>query len=180
MLRITIPGGELLNEATNEFITAKPQTIQLEHSLVSLAKWESKWKVPFLSKKNITIEQTVDYIRCMTVTQNVDPNLYHFVTNENVDQVNAYIGDSMTATWFSEDEKGKSSREQITAELIYYWMIALGIPFECQKWHLNRLLTLIRVCNVKNTPPKKTSMRQRYSRNASLNAKRRKALHTRG
>ena len=116
----------------------------------------------------------------MTVTQNVDPNLYRFVTNENVEQVNRYISDSMTATWFNEEEKGKTSREQVTAELIYYWMISLGIPFECQKWHLNRLLTLIRVCNVKNTPPKKTSMRQRYSRNSALNAKRRKALHTRG
>lgn len=180
MLRITIPAIEQWDEAKNEFVYTKSQSLSLEHSLVSLSKWESKWCKPFLSKDTKTAEETIDYIRCMTLTQNVDPNIYNCLTTENIIQVNKYIEAPMTATWFSEDKKTKANREQITAELIYYWMIALNIPFECQKWHLNRLLTLIRVCNVKNQPPKKMSNKQLLSRNAALNAARRKKLNTKG
>ena len=180
MLQITIPGVELYDESKNEFITIKEQTLQLEHSLVSLSKWESKWQKAFLSKGERTFEETIDYIRCMTLNKNVDPIAYQFLTNENIEAVNAYISNPMTATYFSDDTKKGGSREIVTAELIYYWMISLNIPFECQKWHLNRLLTLIRVCNVKNTPPKKRSKKEIMSRNAALNAARRKQLHTRG
>ena len=180
MLQITITGGELYDESKNEFITIKEQTLQLEHSLVSLSKWESKWQKAFLSKGERTFEETIDYIRCMTLNKNVDPIAYQFLTNENIEAVNAYISNPMTATYFSDDTKKGGSREIVTAELIYYWMISLNIPFECQKWHLNRLLTLIRVCNVKNTPPKKRSKKEIMSRNAALNAARRKQLHTRG
>ena len=126
-------------------------TILLEHSLVSLAKWESHWKKPFLSKDQKTRAETIDYIRCMTLTANVNREFYNTLTQENINAVNAYINDSMTATTFYDGGKTKSpSREIITAELIYYWMVSLQIPFECQNWHLNRLLTLIRVCNIKN------------------------------
>lgn len=180
MLHITIPAVEQWDENKQEFIVTKEQTLCLEHSLVSLSKWESKWGKPFLSKDAKTFEETVDYVRCMTITQNVDPNVYNFMTNGNIEEVNKYIGAPMTATWFAEDRGGKSSRETITSELIYYWMISLNIPFECQKWHLNRLLTLIRVCNVKNQPPKKMSQRDVMSRNAALNAARRKQLNSRG
>lgn len=180
MLYITIPQNEMWDEGKQEFITIKEHTLCLEHSLVSLSKWESKWCKPFLSKTIKTFEETVDYVRCMTITQNVDPNVYTFLTNANIEEVNNYIGASMTATWFAEDRGGRSNNEQITSELIYYWMISLNIPFDCQKWHLNRLLTLIRVCNVKNQPPKKMSKRQLMSRNASLNAARRQQLNTRG
>lgn len=184
MLRITIPGDEQWDAGREEFVQSrKDQTLQLEHSLVSISKWESKWCKPFLRKDQMTDEEIVDYVKCMTLTQNVDPEAYRFLTNENIEQVNQYINAPMTATWFSEDKnsKGKRSKgEQITSELIYYWMISLNIPFECQKWHLNRLLTLIRVCNVKNQPPKKMSRKEILSRNAALNAARKQQLNTKG
>ena len=180
MLRITVPAVEQWDDKNQEFISTKEQTLQLEHSLVSLSKWESKWCKPFLNKEQKTIEETIDYVRCMTLTQNVDPQIYNFLTNENIEQVNRYIEAPMTATWFSEDKNAKTNREQITSELIYYWMIALNIPFECQKWHLNRLLTLIRICNIKNQPAKKMSKKDVMSRNAALNAARRQQLNTKG
>ncbi len=180
MLQIVIPAAEYWDEQNNEFITVKEQTLQLEHSLVSLAKWESKWCKTFLSKEEKTEEETLDYIRCMTLTQNVNPEVYSRLTKANMDQISAYIEAPMTATYFSEDKGGRPNRERVTNELIYYWMVALNIPFECQKWHLNRLLTLIRVCNIKNQPPKKMSKKDIMSRNASLNAARRKQLNTKG
>ncbi len=180
MLHITIPAVEQWDEVKQEFVYTKDQTLSLEHSLVSLSKWESKWCKAFLTKQEKTFEETLDYIKFMTITQNVDPKVYNYLTNENIDEVNRYIEAPMTATYFSEDKTSKISREQVTAELIYYWMISLNIPFECQKWHLNRLLTLIKVCNIKNTPPKKRSRKDIMSRNAALNAARRKQLNTRG
>ena len=181
MLQITIPAIDMFDEQKQEFVSTTEQTLCLEHSLVSLSKWESKWHKPFLSKEPKTNEETLDYIKCMTITQNVDPNIYLCLTRENIEQVNQYIEDPMTATWFSEESKrGGSSREQTTSELIYYWMIALNIPFECQKWHLNRLLTLIRVCNIKNQAPKKMSRRDIMSRNSAINAARRKKYNSKG
>jgi hypothetical protein len=180
MLHITIPAVEQWDEVKQEFVYTKDQTLSLEHSLVSLSKWESKWCKAFLTKQEKTFEETLDYIKCMTITQNVDPKVYNYLTNENIDEVNRYIEAPMTATYFSEDKTSKISREQVTAELIYYWMISLNIPFECQKWHLNRLLTLIKVCNIKNTPPKKRSRKDIMSSNTALNAARKKQLNTRG
>ena len=181
MLTITIPiSPEGWDEAKQEFVEPKYQTIQLEHSLVSLSKWESKWQKPFFSTKGQTEEETLDYIKCMTLTKNVDPDVYNHLTIENIKAVKEYIDAPMTATTFSKDDKGSKNREIITSELIYYWMIASNIPFECQKWHLNRLITLIRVCSIKNTPPKKRSKRDIMSRNAALNASRRKQLNTKG
>lgn len=179
MLKITIPAAEMFDERTQEFVTVKEQTIQLEHSLVSLSKWESKWRKPFLSKTEKTTEETIDYIKCMTITQNVKPEVYNCLTSAIISQINDYIGSPMTATTFSK-ENGRPGREIITSELIYYWMIALNIPSEYQKWHLNRLLTLIRVCNIKNQPQKKMGRRELASRNSALNAARRKQLNTRG
>lgn len=180
MLRITIPAIEQWDEIKQEFVQTKEQTLQLEHSLVSLSKWESKWNKPFLSKGDKTYEETLDYIKCMTITQGVHPEIYNGLTSEHIDQINGYIEAPMTATTFHETKGGKNSREVVTSELIYYWMIALNIPFECQKWHLNRLLTLIRVCNVKNAPPKKMSKRATASHYAQLNAARRQQLNTKG
>ena len=179
MLKITIPAGEQYDEVNNLFITSKEQTLQLEHSLTSLSKWESKWCKPFLTKDIKTFEESADYIRCMTITQNVDPMVYRFVSQENIADVSAYIEAPMTATIFSK-EKQTINREVITAEIIYYWMVAMNIPFECQKWHLNRLLTLINVCNIKNTPAKKRNSKETMSRNAALNAARKQSLHTKG
>ena len=180
MLQIVIPGQEFWDEQKQEFINTKEQVLQLEHSLISLSKWEAKWCKVFLSKQEKTQEETIDYIKCMTITPNVDPEVYTHLTRENIKEIEDYIAAPMTATYFSSDNAGKSSREQVTSELIYYWMIALNIPFECQKWHLNRLLTLIKVCNIKNQPPKKMSKREIMSRNAALNAARRQQLNTKG
>lgn len=186
MLRITIPAVkpvEFYDEVTETFGMTKgmkEQTLQLEHSLVSLSKWESKWCKAFLTNQEKTYEETIDYIRCMTLTQNVDPEVYNHLTEENILQIKTYIEAPMTATTFSDEKKGRGGREIVTSELIYYWMIALQIPFECQKWHINRLLTLIKVCNIKNTPPKKSSKRDIMSRNAALNAARRQQMNSKG
>ena len=186
MLTITIPAHEaydLWDPNEEKFIqipAQKEQKLQLEHSLVSLSKWESKWHKPFLSKPEKTNEETIDYIRCMTVTPNVSDHVYYRLTQDNVNEIYKYINDSMTATTFPKEEGGKINRETVTAELIYYWMIAQNIPFECQKWHLERLLTLIRVCNVKNTPPKKRSKRDIMSRHAAINKARREKMNSKG
>ena len=180
MLHLTIPAVEKWDETTEEFIGTKEQTLVLEHSLVSLSKWESKWCKPFLDKRAKTYDEIVDYVKCMTITQNVNPDVYSYLTNENITQINHYIDAKMSATWFHEESSKKVNSEQVTSELIYYWMIALNIPFDCQKWHLNRLLTLIRVCNVKNQPPKKRNKHEIMSRNAALNAARRKQFNSKG
>ena len=182
MLAITVPAIEMFNEETQEFFTLKEQPLQLEHSLVSLSKWESKWHKPFLSKENKTLEETIDYIRCMTITQNVSPDVYNRLISspDIIKKINDYIDAPMTATTFNEDIQKGRGKETVTSELIYYWMIALNIPMECQKWHLNRLLTLVRVCNVKNSPPKKMSRGDITRRNAALNASRRKQFNSKG
>lgn len=179
MLRITIPQGELWDEKQETFISIKEQTLQLEHSLVSLSKWESKWHKPFLSQEEKTVEETIDYIRCMTITQNVKPEVYNFLTVENLKQINDYIDDPMTATTFS-DGNQKPSREIITSEIIYHWMVSFNIPFECQKWHLNKLLAFIKVCCNKNLPSKKMSKSEIMQRNKALNEERKKRLNTNG
>ena len=180
MLEITIPETEGWDENAECFVSYKEQTLQLEHSLVSISKWESKWCKSFFAKDGKTTEETLDYIKCMTITPHVDPNVYQRITKSNVEEINKYIEAPMTATTFSKDSNSRPNRERITSELIYYWMIALNIPFECQKWHINRLLTLIRVCNIKNQPPKKMSRQAIMRRNASLHAARRSQLNSRG
>jgi len=180
MLTINVPENELYMNSTNEFIPVKAHTLVLEHSLVSISKWEAKWCKPFISKEAKTEEQLLDYVRCMTITTNVDPNVYKVLTPENIKQINEYIDSPMTATWFSEKGQKGRSREVITSELIYYWMVAFQIPFECQKWHLNRLMTLIRICNIKNQPPKKMGKKEAMNRQRSLNAARRQAMHSAG
>lgn len=179
MLKITIPASEQYDPVANEFIYTKEQTIAMEHSLLSVAKWEAKWKKPFLSKDQKTQEESIDYFKCMTITQNVDPMVYNAIDENLTKQITDYIDDTHTATWFSE-ENGSRSRDVITAEVIYYSMFANGIDKECEKWHLNRLLTLIRVFSEKNKPEKKIPRNKLYSRNTALNKARRKQRHTRG
>ena len=179
MLKITIPAREYYDEVNNEFVETKEQTLQLEHSLVSLSKWESKWHKPFLSPDDKSSEEVIDYVKCMTITQNVKPEVYNYLTKGNLEDINNYIDNPMTATTFNSERKSPS-REIITSEIIYYWMITLNIPFECQKWHLNRLLTLIKVCNIKSNPPKKMGRQELLNRNRALNEARRKQYNTRG
>ena len=180
MLQIVIPSAEFWDEEKEEFVYTKGRTLQLEHSLVSLAKWEAKWGKAFFSKEEKTLEETIDYIRCMTITQNVDPGIYDCLTNTNIEVINKYIEHPMTATRFFEEKTGKAGREQVTAEIIYWWMITFNIPPEYQKWHLNRLLALIRVCDIKSQPPKKLGKRDIMRRNAATNAARRKQWNTKG
>lgn len=175
MLEIYVPiSQEEWDEINEVFIPHKTVKLQLEHSLISLQKWESKWHKPFFSKAEKSSEETIDYIKCMTLTQNVNPEVYDLLSESNVDDIQKYIGDPMTATTFSDKNSGKGSGEIVTAELVYYWMLSLNIPFECRKWHINQLLTLIRVCNVKNEPPKKRSKTDLINHHRAVNAARRK------
>ena len=179
MLKVTIPAMEMWDESKQEFISTKEQVLQLEHSLVSLDKWESKWCKPFQSKTPKTDEETLDYIKCMTITQNVDPEVYNYIPNSTMLEIQKYIEAPMTATTFS-DDKGKGGRQVITAEVIYYWMIAQNIPPEYRKMHLNKLMAIIRTCSVMSQPPKKMSQRELMRRNSSLNAARRRQHNTKG
>ena len=158
MLPILISGHEFYNESTGEFIDVKDTLLKLEHSLVSVSKWEEHYKKPFLTKDAKTKEETIFYIKCMTINNNVNELVYELLTAEQIESINQYIQDNRTATWFTErDNDSDINREQITSELIYYWMIIYNIPQDYQKWHLSRLMTLIRICNIKNSPNKKMS-----------------------
>jgi hypothetical protein len=181
MLTITVPDKELFNDATQEFIKVKGRELRLEHSLVSLSKWESKFHKPFLTKENKPRVEIIEYIKCMTITQNVEDNVFKAIDHKVINEVTAYLEDPMTATTFSkQEEKRTINQEVITAEIIYYWMVALQIPMECQKWHLNRLLTLINVCNIKNQPKRKMSKAAILARNRALNDERRQRFDSAG
>lgn len=183
MLQIKVPAAEFYDEVEKCFVNVKETKLQLEHSLLSLSKWESKWHKPFLSDKEKTADETIDYIRCMTITNNVDPMVYVTIAHSSqiMTEIKNYMDDKMTATWFNDEatrgEANKKNRKVITAEIIYYWMIAANIPFECEKWHLNRLFTLIRVCDEKSKPPKKMSKKDQARWQRNLNAQR-KARHS--
>ena len=180
MLRITVPGAELFDENTESFVQTKETQLKLEHSLLSISKWESKWCKPFLStneKDKRTNEEMLDYIKCMTLNT-VSKEVYSALTPKNLKEIGDYIKAPMTATTVTNLKKG-GKKETITSELISYWMIACNIPFECEKWHINRLLMLIKVCNAMNNT-EKMSKHELASRNRALNAARRKALHTKG
>ncbi len=178
MLHLVL-SDEYYDEANNLFVKKKEQALQLEHSLVSISKWEAKWRKPFLAKGPKTLEETIDYIRCMTITQNVKPDVYSKINDTAIEKVKEYIAAPMTATWFSKGRSG--SRQRImTSERIYSLMISLDIPFECQKWHLNRLLTLIQVCSIENVPRRKMSKNEIYKSNCALNNARRNKLHSKG
>ena len=184
MLRITVPAREFYNEELGEFFEVKEQTLTMEHSLISLSKWEAKWKKPYLTKDKKTNEEILDYFRCMTITPNVDPLVYRSLTEDNLKEIAAYIEDPMTATTFrkgNEQTGPVGKKEIITSEILYYYMIAQNIPPEYEKWHLNRLMTLIKVCAIKNNPKqKKMTKSQIYSQNRALNAARRRQYNTRG
>lgn len=180
MLQIVVPEIELFDEASSEFISLNEQPLLLEHSLVSLSKWESKWNKAFLSSAEKSTEEIIDYVRCMTITKGVNPLTYKCLTSDNLNAINEYINAPMTATHFYNERKvNPMSRDVVTSELIYYWMIAFNIPFECQKWHLNRLLTLIKVCNLKSDT-KKMSKSEIMRRNKALNEARKRKLNTKG
>jgi hypothetical protein len=179
VLTIVVSGVEMFNDTTQEFTTEGDVVLELEHSLVSLSKWESKHEKPFLGSDDKTIEEVLEYVRFMTLTK-VPEETFSRLSEANVEAINNYINAKMTATWFNDQPGTPQSREVITAELIYYWMIAFQIPFECETWHLNRLFTLIRVCNIKQSKPKKMSRAEIAARNRELNAQRRAQFKTKG
>lgn len=180
MLTIIVPETELYDAEKNEFFQIKEQTLVLEHSLVSIAKWESKWKKSYLSTKDKTFEETIDYVKCMTITKNVNPLIYKSLNRQALEAIQKYINDPMTATYFSEKDNRPAGPSIITAEIVYYWMISLGVPMECQKWHFNRLIALIKVCNIKNNPGKRMTNREILTRNQALNEERKRKYNTRG
>lgn len=180
MLTIIVPGDEFFDEESQEFVTRGDVKIELEHSLVSLSKWESKFEKPFLIAEEKTNEEILAYIECMVLTPEIPPEVFSRLTSDNYDKIDEYIEAKMTATWFSENPSAPRTSEVITSELIYYWLVTFNIPFECQHWHLNRLFTLIKVCNVKNAKPKKMSRSELAARNRELNEQRKKQLGTRG
>ena len=182
MLTIVVPSEEIYDEASNKFIQVKGTTLQLEHSLISISKWESKWHKIFLDEQTKrTNDETLDYIKCMTLTPNVDPMVYYILKADNLKKINDYINNPMSATTFNEKQLKKMTMgkpkqdEKMSSELIYYWMVAAQIPFECEKWHLNRLLTLIRICGIKSEPPKKMSRSDVADKYRNTNAARRAA-----
>lgn len=180
MLEIKTPESEFWDEKNERFVKVESQIFTFEHSLISISKWESKWQIPFLGKEEKTKEQMADYIRCMSLKK-MDVKSLSYFSKENMDAIAEYIQSKQSATFFHDDSKnGRKSREQITSELIYYWMVAYNIPSEYEKWHLNRLLNLIRICEIKNRPPKKQPKGSILKSNAALNAARRKQLGTRG
>lgn len=179
MLEITIPASESYDESVQEFVSVAETTIRLEHSLVSISKWESKWEKPFLSKDEKTTEEVADYIRCMS-DDDIPPEIIPRISQDSLTNINEYIAAKMSATWITEKPSVGKSQEILTAEIFYYWMIALNIPFECQYWHLNRLFMLIKVCNEKNQPPKKMSQSELAARNQRINAARKAKHKTKG
>lgn len=180
MLTLTIPQTEMYDEFTNEFITIDAVEVELEHSLVSLSKWEEKFEKAFLGPDQKTSEETRAYIACMCLTPNIDPEVWSRLTKGNLEAINAYLEKTMTATTFHEAPDNRRSREIITAEIIYYWMIALNVPLECENWHLNKLFALIKVLNLKNAPSKKMSRRDAAAQQRALNAQRRAQMNTNG
>lgn len=182
MLELVVPGREWYSDETGEFVTTKETKLFLEHSLLSLSKWESKWKKPYLGDADLTPEETIDYIRCMTINKGVDQFVYYSLSNEMLSIIKDYIGDSMTATTITNNNKTsrRMAKGKVTSELIYWWMISYGIPFECQKWHLSRLMMLINVCMVKGSSDKPMSKNEIYKQNAAINKARRAQRHSKG
>lgn len=180
MLTITVGGTESFDEKTNSFVKVGGTQLQLEHSLVSLSKWESKHEKPFLGKDQKTAEEVFDYVRCMALDEETPEELFYKLDEDDFGAINAYLDAKMTATWFAPHTAAPRSSEVITSELIYYWMIAFEIPWEAQYWHLNRLFTLIQVCNAKAGKPKKMSKSEIQRRNREINERRKKQLGTTG
>lgn len=182
MLTITVPSLQLFDEETERFVNEPEVKLQLEHSLVSLSKWEAKFEKPFLSADEKSPEEIIGYIEAMTLTPNIPPEVFQRITPTLVNQVFNYIDAKMSATWFTERKRATASREIITTEIIYYWLIQFNIPFEAQHWHFNRLMTLIKVCNQKNAPDKQPKMNQRdlAAERRKINEQRKQKLNTTG
>lgn len=180
MLTITIEGDELFNDETQTFLYLEGVVVHLEHSLLSMSKWESKYEKPFLSPGEKTSEEVYGYIKAMIMDEGLDPDVIRRLSSKNIEEIQLYIDSKQSATTFGQLPTGRGSGETITSELIYYWMVAFTIPFEAEDWHLNRLLSLIRICNIKNSKPKKMSRHDIAQRNRDLNEQRKREFNTTG
>lgn len=180
MLRIIVPGTELFDQETSTFTTIGDRLIELEHSLLSLSKWESKFQKPFLSSTAKTTEEVFEYIKFMILTDPIPDEVFTNLTETNLEAIQEYIESKQSATTFREMKQSRGRSETITSELIYYWMVTYQIPFECEAWHLNRLFSLIRICGIKNSKPKKMSQTELREYNRKLNSERRSALGSSG
>ena len=181
MLTLVIPGEEFFDQKTSTFVSTEETTIRLEHSLASMSKWESFFEKPFLSTSEKTDEEVLMYVRYMILDEDYPENIFDSLTMANVKEIHKYIDSAQSATTFGEMPNVKKSRgEVITTELIYYFMVSFNIPFECENWHLNRLFSLIKICNIKNSKPPKMSRADIAKRNHELNAQRRAQLNTKG
>lgn len=179
MLTITVLGAEQYDEANEKFVYPDRFNLELEHSLVSLSKWERKWRVPFLSeleKHAKTNEMVIDYVKCMLLTPDPPPDWISKLSQENVDEIQAYMSDTPTAAWFNDPPEAKSG-EIITKELIYYWLTSAGIPWQpAETWNLNELFTLIKTFGVKNSKPKPMGREEARRRQRALNRQRLKDM----
>jgi hypothetical protein len=180
VLELVIKGEEFYDNETEKFFTIGDDTVLLEHSLASVSKWESHFEKPFLSSEEKTPEEWFWYVEAMTLTPIFSRGVFLRMSKENIQEINTYINARRTGTWFNEGANQRRATETITAELVYYWMITLNIPFECQYWHFNKLLTLIKVCNLKNAPEKKMTAAEVAQRNRTLNQQRKEQLKTAG
>lgn len=181
MLEIVVKSAEFYQPSINKFINTQECTLTLEHSLISISKWESKWKIPYFSDTPKTERQYIDYLKCMTIGNVKEPNVYYALSSENLQEISEYMADSMTATTFTTKQNQKRGKaDTITAELLYARMCTYGIPFECQKWHINKLLTLIKVCDLQNSPRDRMGKKETSMWNAEQNAARRAKYNTRG
>lgn len=179
-ITIKVPDREFFDQVNNRFLAIKGRSLSFEHSLLSITKWESKWHKPYLSKTEKTREEAIDYLRCMCLDKIDDPNIFMAIDADAMKEISLYIEDPMTATTFREDNK-RQSREIITNEIVYYWMTELNIPFDpCQKWHFNRLMTLIRVASIKKQPPKKMGKKEWAAQRSAINAQRRAKYNSKG
>lgn len=182
MLRLIVSGQEFYDEINEEFVTFDDVVLELEHSLASLSKWESKFGKPFLSSSDKTDEEVIAYIEFMVLSDNLSKEVYDRISKQNLDEINDYISSEQSATTFSDtsQQRGKGREEIVTSELIYYWMLSYNVPFECENWHLNRLFALLRICNIKNSKQRKMSRSEIAARNRDLNAQRKASLGTSG
>jgi len=180
MLVLHLPETELFDESDGTFYKTEPITLRLEHSLISVSKWESKWKTPFLDKKDKSREEIDGYIEAMILNENFPPGVISRFGSEHYRAINEYIESTESATTFGKMPERKGRGETITAELIYYWMVAFQIPFVCETWHLNRLFALVKICNIKNSKPDKKSRAEMARDYREMNAKRKAELGTTG
>lgn len=174
MFKLVVPEQTIWDEKDERFIQIPSYELKLEHSLLAISKWESKWNKPFLTDDPKSDEEFRDYIRCMSLDEEIPYEAYAYLNVNQLHEINKYIESPMTATTIHDSSNNSPKREIITAELVYYWMISLQIPFECEQWHFNKLMTLIRVCGIKNSPDKKMSNDEVMARQKRINAARRK------